>query len=101
MNLLRGGMAPTMKSPAPESMTAAFPVRGPKPLCCIDTAKKIDTDVGGAMINGMFVRNAAIIQPSAQVADVAMIENCSSYPTLYDHFNNGLDIMSCYTHTAI
>jgi hypothetical protein len=38
----------------------------------------MDTDVGGATIIGMSVRNAAAIEPMQQVIEVAMIEAVSS-----------------------
>jgi acyl-CoA hydrolase len=59
-------------------MTAAQPWSLVKLDCCIDTAKKIDTDVGGAMMNGMSVRNDATILPMAQVTVVATIDAVSS-----------------------
>jgi hypothetical protein len=44
----------------------------------METAKKIDTDVGGATMKGISVKKAAIILPIAQHTVVAIIEAVSS-----------------------
>jgi hypothetical protein len=78
MNRATGGNAPMTTKPAPDRMTDAQPMSLSKFACCIDTAKKIDTDVGGAMINGMSVRNDDAMLPMAHVTVVATMDAVSS-----------------------
>ena len=70
-----------MTSPMPDHMTVVLPKVLSSPCCCIDTAKKIETEVGGAMIKGIFVTNEPAIDPTPHVQAVAMMEATSSYPT--------------------
>jgi hypothetical protein len=78
MNLESGGKAPTNARAAPDSTTAAQPASLPRPSCCIETARKIDTEVGGAIISGISVRNDATILPIAHVTVVATMDAVSS-----------------------
>jgi hypothetical protein len=73
-----GGTIPKNANPAPAINNDGLPSKKLYPFCCIDTAKKIDTDVGGAIMNGVSVRKAPIIQPIAHVTVVAIIEASSS-----------------------
>ena len=66
-----------------KSNNLILPASLPSPCCCMDTAKKIETEVGGAIMNGMSVRNAAMMLPMAQHTVVAIIDPVSSYPTLF------------------
>ena len=78
INLIKGGNAPTTASPKPEIITAALPCKWSKFCCCTDTAKNIDTEVGGAIIKGKSVTKLPTIHPIAHVAHVAIIEAVSS-----------------------
>lgn len=44
----------------------------------MDTARKMDTEVGGATMKGMSVKKAAIMLPIAQQTVVAIMEAVSS-----------------------
>lgn len=78
-----GGNTPKKVKAAPEIIKEAFPSADPIPACCMDTAKKIETEVGGAIMRGISVKNPPIMHPIAQVAAVAIIDDCSSYPTRF------------------
>ena len=62
----------------PDHTTAEFACSTLKFCCCADTAKKIDTEVGGAMIKGVSVKKLEIMDPTQQVTAVAMIDAVSS-----------------------
>lgn len=82
-NRPNGGAIPRKARAAPDTNKEALPVKYVIPLCCIDTAKKIETEVGGAMMNGISVKKAPTMHPKAQVTVVAIMESCSSYPARF------------------
>ena len=51
-NRPKAGTSPTRQSKALLIMSAVLPSLKPMSFCCSDTAKKMDTEVGGAMMNG-------------------------------------------------
>lgn len=73
-----GGTAPMIVSATPDHTTAELACNTLKFCCCAETAKNIDTEVGGAMINGVSVKKLEIIDPTQQVTAVAMMEAVSS-----------------------
>lgn len=81
-NLVIGGIAPMIVRTTPDQATAEFAWVTDNPCCWAETARKIETDVGGKMIKGVSVIKLDSIDPTAQVTAVAIIEAVSSYPAL-------------------
>ena len=81
-NLVIGGTAPITVKATPDHTTAEFECFTDNPCCWDETAKNIDTDVGGAIIKGISVIKLDKMDPTAHVTAVAMIEDVSSYPAL-------------------
>ena len=69
-----GRITPIIMSKNPDNMTVTLPTWGGRDCCFKNTAKKMETEVGGAMMNGVFVMNADKKHPMAHVIAVATME---------------------------